>query len=70
MLLQSMLDLRPDLPARTLRVSPAIPSLFGRILMQNMRVGKDRVDVDVEVVGEQTRVGMTSRKGLRLLRGG
>jgi hypothetical protein len=38
--------------------------------MQNMRVGKDRVDVDVEVVGEQTRVGMTSRKGLRLLRGG
>src|SRR5947209_18118786 len=45
MLLQSMLDLRPDLNGGTLGISPLLPDIFHRIEMTNLSMGSSRVDL-------------------------
>lgn len=47
MLLQSMLDLRPDAAAGTIRSNPVLPSLFTRVNLKNVRVGGTHVDLHV-----------------------
>jgi glycogen debranching enzyme len=46
MLLQSMLDLRPE--AGTVSCNPVLPSLFTRVQLSNICVGRERVDLKVE----------------------
>ena len=48
MLLQSMLDLRPDAAHGTVHVDPLLPSLFTRVELQHIRVGGHRVDLRVD----------------------
>jgi glycogen debranching enzyme len=48
MLLQSMLDLRPDAAAGTVYSDPVLPSLFTRVELRHLRVGRHQVDLRVD----------------------
>jgi glycogen debranching enzyme len=48
MLLQSMLDLRPDVEHGTVHAAPLLPSLFTRVELQHMRVGDHYVNLRVD----------------------
>jgi glycogen debranching enzyme len=48
MLLQSMLDLRPDAAAGTVQSNPVLPGLFTRVELRNLRVGRNLVDLRVD----------------------
>ncbi len=56
MLLQIVLDLDPDLPNRSLKSDPLLPPLFHHLTLQNMRIGKARIDLVVEGVEDSVQV--------------
>ena len=65
MFLQSLLDAQPDVPARTLRVSPVLPDLFQTVRVRNLRVGTERVDLRIEG-GPEARVDAVESGSLKL----
>jgi len=56
MLLQSMLDLRPDVGGGAVYATPLLPSLFTRVELKHMRVGRHRVDLRVDTDAEGVHV--------------
>ncbi len=56
MLLQSMLDLRPDVAGGAVYATPLLPSLFTRVELKHMRVGRHRVDLRVDTDAEGVHV--------------
>ncbi len=59
MVLQSMLDLRPDAQSGTIHASPLLPSLFTRVELRHIRVGRHRVDLHVDSEGAGVHVQVT-----------
>lgn len=60
MLLQSILDLRPDAGAGTIRSNPVLPRMLSRVELRHVRVGERRVDLRVERDVEGARVEPSS----------
>jgi glycogen debranching enzyme len=66
MLLQAILDLRPDLERGMLHAAPLLPELFRRITVKNLRVGAGRLGLQVSKSGEETLVEVIERGRIRL----
>jgi glycogen debranching enzyme len=62
MFLQSLLNVMPNDDGRMITVDPVLPSMFQRIILENMRVGQERVDVVVERIGEEIRAETSRRE--------
>lgn len=65
MLLQVVLDLRPDLSAGRVHVDPLLPPLFRRLMVRNVKMGSARVDVRVEGTGTDVSIEITGLDQLR-----
>jgi glycogen debranching enzyme len=61
MLLQSILDLRPDHSSGRLHLDPVLPDMFRRIRLENLRVRDCLVDLEVEGRGDDVRVTLSER---------
>jgi glycogen debranching enzyme len=63
-MLASALGLEPDaLRHRLVINSPALPAWLGEVTIENLGVGKDRVDLRYHRVGEDTLVAVLDRRG-------
>jgi hypothetical protein len=66
MLLQSLLDIRPDVARGTLHVAPILPTLFSHLSLSNIRVGDERIDLLVEPTDGSAQVEMRGPRSLQL----
>jgi glycogen debranching enzyme len=66
MLLQIMLDLRPDVPGGRVAVSPVLSDLFSELHVRNIRIGTERVDLNVRNDRGDMKVELSGSRHLRL----
>ncbi|MGH2442843.1 MAG: amylo-alpha-1,6-glucosidase, partial [Chloroflexota bacterium] len=55
MLIQTILDLRPDLPQHRVHLSPMLPDVFKRISLRNLSLGTFRGEIALEGAGREVR---------------
>jgi len=66
MLLQAILDVRPNLDEGVICVAPRLPDIFRRIRIENIRIGQEAVELLVERRDDHVSVEMTGTTRLRL----
>ncbi|MGL4173294.1 MAG: glycogen debranching N-terminal domain-containing protein [Actinomycetota bacterium] len=52
MLVESVLGIKPDVPGGTLTVTPVTPNPVGRLRVEGVRVGAERLTIEVDAAGQ------------------